>query len=166
VKKEFKFRFEHILLTATSLGQIICAILGYRQPVDSLLRNIGWVNLWISGILGCLPILTFRKYGGVRKGDSYIYTKKFVDQGIYSIVRHPQYLAGIFLSLGLFLIAPHWISLILGIVNSIQYYQSTIDEDKELLKKFGRAYAAYQQEVPRFNFLWGILKAMQKRSRT
>jgi protein-S-isoprenylcysteine O-methyltransferase Ste14 len=166
MKKEFKVGFEHILLTATSLGQILCAILMYRQPVDSLVRNIGWVNLWISGILGWLPIFTFKKYGGVNKGDSYVHTQQLVDKGIYSIVRHPQYLAGIFLSIGLFLIAPYWVSLVLGVMNIVQYVHGAIDEEKGLLEKFGQQYKNYQQEVPRFNLLWGVVKRIQKTLKT
>jgi protein-S-isoprenylcysteine O-methyltransferase Ste14 len=51
------------------------------------------VGLYVfSGlVLGCLPIIEFRRRGGVGKGESYIHTTKLVDTGIYSVVRHPQY---------------------------------------------------------------------------
>ena len=40
--------------------------------------------------MGLLPIITFRRKGGVAKGESYIKTTVLVDTGIYAIVRHPQ----------------------------------------------------------------------------
>lgn len=32
------------------------------------LKLIGWICLWTAGILGILPIITFRRKGGVAKG--------------------------------------------------------------------------------------------------
>lgn len=145
-----------VALRITSAAQIVLAFLYYNNLQNSLLCNIGWVILWISAVFGMLPVYTFRKYGGVDKRKSYLYTSRLVDKGVYSIVRHPQYLSGILLSTGLYLITQHWASLVLGVVNALQFYFSTIIEEKELVKKFGQEYRAYMQRVPRFNFLLGI----------
>ena len=82
-----------------------------------ILAYVG-VGLYVfSGIVfGMLPVMEFRKKGRVRMGKSYIHTTKLVDTGIYSIVRHPQYvtfilwaIAGMcFSSIGL---SSYWVSL-------------------------------------------------------
>ena len=158
MKEKFKFTFEHILLTLTSVGQILMAIFTYKNPVNSVLRNGGWIVLWIAGIFGMLPILTLKRLGKVEKGESYVHTNQLVDKGIYSIVRHPQYLAGILISIGLYLIAPVWINFILCIANIIQYYAGTTGEEERLIIKFGKDYIEYQERVPRLNPVWGLIK--------
>lgn len=160
MNKEFKIVFEHILLTVTSVGQILAAVFTYHLPVSSALRNSGWVLLWISGVFGMLPIFTFKKLGQVKKGQSYVHTNQLVDQGVYSVVRHPQYFAGVLISIGLVLIAPGWINLMLATMNIIQYYVGTFEEEKYLVAKFGQQYIEYQKKVPRINPIWGIIKRL------
>jgi len=158
VEKKWQFTFEHIFLTLTSVGQIFLAIYYYGQSGNSQLRNLGWVCLWMSAIFGWLPIFAFKKYGRVSKGKSYVHTQTLVDQGVYSIVRHPQYLAGIFISAGLYLIAPYWGNLTLGVINTIQYVYATYQEDQNLIKKFGDDYLNYMKGVPRLNFVRGFIR--------
>lgn len=158
MEKGFNHKFEHILLTLTSVGQILVTVFSYHFPVSSCLRNCGWVTLWIAGIFGVLPIFIFKKYGNVDKGNSYIHTNQLVDSGVYRIVRHPQYLSGILISIGLYLIAPGWINLGLGLANILQYYFGTIEEEKLLITRFGQEYVDYQRKVPRLNPIWGLIK--------
>lgn len=160
MKKKFQLILEHVLLALTSVGQILAVALTYRVPVSSSLRNSGWILLWISALFGILPIFTFRSLGKVKKGSSYIHTNQLVDQGIYSIVRHPQYFSGILISLGLLLIAPGWLNLVLGLANIVQYYLGTFGEEKGLVARFGQKYIAYQKEVPRLNSVWEIVKKL------
>ena len=150
-----------VLLTITSIGQIILAVLFFQQAKFESLQNIGWFSLFISAILGWLPQFTFKKHGGVAKGKSYMMTTQLVDRGIYSLVRHPQYLAGFFLAVGLVLITQHWASLVLGIMNCIQYYFSAVEEEKFLLEKFGAAYQDYMQRVPQFNIFSGFIRHLK-----
>jgi len=157
---QWERRFEHVLLTITSVGQIILATVFYSHPVIELWRNIGWVCLWTSAVFGWLPIFTFKKFGGVKDKDSYVKTSILVTRGVYSIVRHPQYLAGILISLGLFMIAPHWSNFTLGFFNAILYISGIFQEEKKLIDKFGDAYREYMQRVPRLNFIWGLIKKL------
>jgi len=157
MKRDLKLVLGHILLTVTSVGQILAAVFTYHLPVSSVLRNSGWVLLWISGIFGMLPIFTFKKLGQVKEGQSYVHTNQLVDQGVYSVVRHPQYFAGVLISIGLMLIAPGWINLLLATMNIIQYYAGTFEEEKYLITKFGQQYIEYQKRVPRINPIWGII---------
>ena len=98
-----------VILTLAAIGQIVCAILFYNKNGSTTITNIGWVVLWISAAFGWLPILTFKKWGSVPKGQSYMKTTVLVDKGVYAIVRHPQYLAGILIAIGLTLVAQHWL---------------------------------------------------------
>ena len=142
-----------IALTVTAVGQIVLSfVLFYQDGVDWL-RNVGWIVLAISGIFGWLPIYRFRKKGGVARGKSYVQTTKLVDSGIYSIVRHPQYLAGVLMSLALTLIAQHWLVAALGAVAATTYYVSTVYEEQSSVEKFGEASRRYMERVPRMNVI-------------
>jgi protein-S-isoprenylcysteine O-methyltransferase Ste14 len=152
---------EATILTIAAVGQIILAILLHNQDGNTAVTNIGWVILWLSAIFGWLPIYTFRKWGNVPKGKGYLRTTVLVDRGVYAIVRHPQYLAGILMSVALPLISPHWAVVLLGIVAAIAYYVNMVEEDASDIEKFGDAYKAYIQRVPRMNFLLGIARFMK-----
>ncbi len=151
-----------LILTAAYLGQIVAAWLLYDPQSNALIINLGWGIMWISAIFGWLPIFTFRSRGEI-KGRSYIHTTVLVDTGVYSIVRHPQYLAGVLLNIALPLITQHWLVVILGIIGAAVIYLNTFEEEKESLQKFGDAYLNYQAEVPRFNFLLGLLRLIRRK---
>ena len=148
-----------LILTVSFLGQIAAAWLLYDPQANALVINLGWGIMWISAIFGWLPIFTFRSRGGV-KGRSYIHTTVLVDTGVYSIVRHPQYLAGVLLTIALLLITRHWLVVILGIIGAALIYLNTFEEEKENLQKFGDAYRSYQAKVPRLNFLLGLFRLL------
>lgn len=108
-----------VVLTVAGVGLIISSFLLYNENGNVAIRNVGWVILWISAIFGWLPILTLQKWGGVPKGKGYVHTTVLVDRGLYGIVRHPQYLAGILLGIGLTLVAQHWVVGVLGTVVAV-----------------------------------------------
>lgn len=151
-----------VILTIAAVGQILLTILLYNQNGNTIIRNLGWVILWISAIFGWLPIITFRKWGKVPKGKGYTETTVLVDRGVYAIVRHPQYLAGILLGIGLSLIAQHWVVAILGVLVVVILYFDTFEEETAMVEKFGAAYEAYSQRVPRLNFILGILRLLRR----
>jgi len=74
-----------------------------------------WDFVFSGLVFGWLPIIEFRKKGGVKKGKSYIHTTQIVDTGIYSIVRHPQYVTFILWAIAGMLLFQHWIVVLLGI---------------------------------------------------
>ena len=151
-----------ILLTLTAGGQILAAWLLYDPTASSSIINTGWAFLFLSAIFGWLPIFTFRSRGKV-EGKSYINTTVLVDSGIYSIVRHPQYVAGMLINIALSLITSHWIVILLGCISLVIYYYDTFTEEEQNLVKFGEEYLDYQQRVPRINFLLGIFRVLKKR---
>ena len=86
------------------------------------------------------PTFEFRKKGGVRKGKSYIHTTKLVDTGIYSIIRHPQYVTFIMWAIAGMLLFQHWIIILLGIPVIPLTYIDLINADKDAIEKFGDDY--------------------------
>ncbi len=154
--------------TITSLLFISQIIVGIYLISDvsqiEVLAYIG-VGLYVfSGIVfGMLPIFEFRKKGRVKKGKSYIHTTKIVDTGIYSIVRHPQYVTFIMFAIAGMLLFQHWIIIILGIPIIPLTHIDLIRADKDSIEKFGDDYKAYMKRVPRGNFLLGIIRLFRNK---
>lgn len=124
---------------------------------------VGW-GLWaLSVIFGVWPILEFRRKGGVRKGQSYIQTTRLVDTGLYGILRHPQYFAGILLSWACACFSQYWPILAMTAVVTVALYADIVNADRYELAKFGDLYAHYMRRVPRVNFLLGIARVVRAR---
>lgn len=153
------------VLTFAALGQIILSFVLYNEEGNIFIRNLGWILLWISAIFGWLPMFTLRKWGKVPDGKAYVHTTELVDRGIFGIVRHPQYLAGILLGIGLSLIVQHWLVAILGVVVAGISYSDTHSEEKTLIGKFGAKYEEYMKRVPRVNFLLGMLRLFDRKNK-
>ena len=143
-----------------TIVQIALAFFLYQSGPD-ILKWAGWVCLWVSGFFGVLPIITFRRRGGVPRGESYIKTTVLVDTGVYAIVRHPQGgTAWLLINLGVMLIAQHWSSVILGLVSMALVYADTFKVDQDCIEKFGDAYRQYMERVPRVNPLLGLIRML------
>lgn len=155
--RDWKMIISATVLIIAMVSQIILSFFLYNKDGLQVLRYIGWIVWAFSVVFGWLPIFTFRSKGKVPKGKSYIRTTVLVDSGIYAIVRHPQFLAGIMFSLALILIVQHWLITILGIVAIVIFYKDIIEADKSGVEKFGDDYIRYMQRVPRMNFFAGII---------
>jgi len=156
-----------LLSSIASVLTIVQIILSFflRGSSSAARENAGWICLWISGLFGTLPILTFRRKGGVVKGESYIKTTRLVDTGIYALVRHPQIgTAWLLINFGLILIAWHWTGTLLGLISMSIAYADTFKADKKLIGKFGGGYEEYIQKVPRVNFITGFLRLLFRTS--
>lgn len=130
-----------------------------------VIMYIGWVIWAFSVVLGWMPILVLKRKGGVAKGKSYVHTTALVDTGLYSIVRHPQYTAGILFSLALVLISQNWLIAAMSVVAIPLLYVDILMADKHEVEKFGDAYKRYMKKVPRTNFLLGIIRLLRRRKR-
>ena len=169
--KRAKFLYSLHPLLLSSIASVLTAaqvVLAFflRGSSSEALQWAGWICLWTSGIFGMLPIITFRRKGGVPKGKSYMKTTGLVDTGIYAIVRHPQGgTAWLLINLGVMLIAWHWTSVVLGLASMGLVYADTFKSDQYCIKKFGDAYRRYMRRVPRVNFVAGIIRLVWLRSR-
>ena len=91
-----------------------------------------------------------------------MYTTKAVTSGIYSILRHPQYMAGILINIGVILISQHWLIIIIGVIAIVLNYFDAIRADQTLIEKFGKEYSDYIKLVPRLNFIAGIIRLIKR----
>jgi protein-S-isoprenylcysteine O-methyltransferase Ste14 len=150
------------ILTIAAVGQVLLSFILYDADGNAGVRTIGWVILWISAVFGWLPVYTFKKWGNT-KGRGYVRTTVLVDRGIYAVVRHPQYLAGMLMGVSLFLIAQHWIVAILGLIVIISLYLGIHDEESSAIAKFGASYERYRESVPRINVVVGLIRLLRRR---
>jgi len=127
-----------------------------------LLMYAGWILLVFSIIIIFLAGGEFRKKGGAPKGESIVHTKVLVDSGIYSVVRHPQYLGFILFILALVLMSQHWLSVISGMLGSALFYKDILREEQMSVMKFGDDYKRYMEIVPRMNLLVGIIRLLRR----
>lgn len=126
-----------------------------------IIKIVGYFVWILSAIFGWLPIMILKKKGGVGQGKSYVHTSVLVDSGLYAIVRHPQYTAGILLSLALILVSQTWIVAVTGLVCMVLMYWDIVNADKHEIQKFGDDYKRYMKKVPRTNFLMGLIRILQ-----
>jgi protein-S-isoprenylcysteine O-methyltransferase Ste14 len=153
------------IASVLTVAQIVLAFFLHGSCSEAL-QWAGWICLWTSGIFGMLPIITFRRKGGVPKGESYMKTTALVDTGIYAIVRHPQGgTAWLLINLGIMLIAWHWTSVVLGLASMGLVYADTFKADQYSIEKFGDAYKRYMRRVPKVNFVAGIIRLVWLRGR-
>ncbi|UCC48763.1 MAG: isoprenylcysteine carboxylmethyltransferase family protein [Gemmatimonadota bacterium] len=154
----------HILGYLASLlviSQMVLAILVERGRYRSL-RYIG-VLFGVSAIfLIFVPMLTLRRYGRVEPGKDYMQTTIVVERGPFSFVRHPQYLAYMFISVTFMLATQHWLVIALGVPAIALFYLYTLSEEVRLKEKFGEQYEAYMARVPRFNLVAGAIRAARR----
>ncbi len=160
--KEFVYRWSP-WISGSILGVTIVAQIGLsfilRNP--SALPALKWLGyaVWaLSAIFGIVPMITFRVKGRVPKGKSYMHTTVLVDSGIYAIVRHPQFLAGVLISIALTLITQHWLIAMLGAVSTGVTYLDALRADRDGIEKFGDAYRRYMERVPQLNFVIGLIR--------
>ncbi len=73
-----------------------------------------------------------------------------VTEGIYTVVRHPQYLGFLLVTLGQFLVWPTIPTAILWPLLALLYYRQAKREEAVLAEKFGDRFQAYARKTPMF----------------
>ena len=75
---------------------------------------------------------------------------QLVTTGIYSHVRHPQYLGFLLITLGMNVLWVTFSTLALWPVLAFLYYRLAKEEDKQMDEKFGEEFLKYKNNVPMF----------------
>jgi protein-S-isoprenylcysteine O-methyltransferase Ste14 len=167
-----KKRFSWIDVIPSTLTGLLCVsqvMVGiYLLPEISQIEIVAYCGVglyvFVGIFFGMLPTFEFRKNGGVKKGKSYIHTTKLVDSGIYSVIRHPQFVTFILWAVAGILLFQHWIVILLGILVIPLTYIDLLRADKRLIDKFGNDYKCYMERVPRANFLLGIFRVFKTKN--
>jgi protein-S-isoprenylcysteine O-methyltransferase Ste14 len=146
--------FDWIASVAT-VGVFAAGQLG-EEPARAALQYLGVACLALALPLFVLPFLHLTRYGAPAPGQSFVHTTRVADRGLYSVVRHPQYLGYSLLVAGFALISPNAGSLTLALVAVVGFVMQAKVEERFLRVRMGSAYAAYAQRVPRFNVVRGM----------
>jgi len=121
------------------------------------LRGVGVFVLLLAGVFIFFPFFSLKKHGRIEDGENYIQTRVVVDQGVYAITSHPQYLGYMFLACGFALLSQHWVVVLLAVIGVTLFYLQAVWEERYCLAQLGEPYRQYLRRVPRFNLILGIM---------
>ncbi|MCJ7621990.1 MAG: isoprenylcysteine carboxylmethyltransferase family protein, partial [Anaerolineaceae bacterium] len=119
------------------------------------------LSLVAAFILVFAPIFLLKKFGQSDDNRNYMFTSVKVDRGLYSLLRHPQYLGYMIFNFGFILISQQIFAVLLGASSIMFLHFQVIDEEKYCLGKFGAGYEDYKKRVPRYNLILGIVRQFQ-----
>lgn len=149
------------IATALTIGQLILLFV-FGSGDIAWLRYAGFVLWAVSAVFGWLPIIQFKRQGGVAKGDSYMKTTRLVDTGLYGIVRHPQFIAWPILAVAVSLVSQHPVVIVMGagvIAMSALDFRAVDQLD---IEKFGDEYREYMERVPGWNPVAGLWRRIRR----
>ncbi len=121
-------------------GHLLVALAGGSTAVWMLVMVISTVLIW-GGIW-----VIHRGWQLIHKAQG----KSLVIDGIYSRVRHPQYLGLFMIIIGLLIQWPTIISLVMAPILFWSYLRLARREEQEMIAQFGEAYQTYRENVPAF----------------
>ncbi len=139
-----------LVLTQILLTQVLPS----QESAPLEYAAIGMFAIWIP--LEFLPFWHLQRYGKVAKGDSYMETTRVVDRGVFSVVRHPQFVAWLFFSSGWMLVTQHWVGTLVGTLALVAEVLNIRGADRVCVRDFGADYADYQRRVPMMNVAAGL----------
>lgn len=129
---------------------------------DLCLRGAGVFLLALAAVFIFTPLFLLKKYGRIEGGKTTMQTKAVVDQGLYAITRHPQYVGYIFLVCGFALLSQHCVAVLLAVMGATLFYVQAVREERYCLAQLGEPYEQYLRRVPRFNLVLGIVRLLQR----
>ncbi|GAX91703.1 methyltransferase family protein [Effusibacillus lacus] len=133
------FEMYGIPLTIFLLQPLMSEFLMHFYPVPFAIRFIGSVLIFLGFVI---IYLGWKKIHS--RGNEVIKT------GIYSYVRHPQYIGLMLLTLGQVVQWPTITGIILWPLLLVIYYKLALHEEKDVETRFGEEYQQYKAEVPGF----------------
>ena len=149
-----------ILAWFASLAMVCVVLVNLFLPRgdDRYLRGAGAVVLVLASVFIFAPFFLLWKRGRIEDGKTYMQTNTVVDQGLYALIRHPQYLGYMLLAGGFALLAQNWLAFLLAATGTACFYIQAVQEERYCLHRHGEPYEEYLQRVPRFNIILGIVR--------
>jgi len=122
----------------------------YTVNLSFLNLQIPLVHMAISFpflLMGCWLGVQGVKMMSLRVSETHR-TERIVTEGVYSIIRHPQYLGGLLSHVGIAFLLSSLYSLIVTPLLTFLIYLIARKEEEELLREFGEEYLNYKRKVP------------------
>lgn len=142
---------------------VMCVIQG--SGTVGWLAAIGVAFALIAAAVLIVPVIQFKRVGGVAKGDIFANTTTVVDTGLYAIVRHPQFTAAWVLAIAFSLYSQRLAVIVLGLVAIAAFLVDFRRADTRNIEKFGEAYVEYMRRVPGWNPIAGLWRLSRRRLR-
>lgn len=121
----------------------------------SILIPVTNVSIPLLHLTICIPLLAISGWvaiNGVRETTLKVAeihrTEKIVTRGVYSVVRHPQYLGGLLAHAAISFLFSALYSLLFTPLMVLLIYLISWKEEKELVREFGKEYEDYKKKVP------------------
>jgi len=127
------------------------------------LRIIGVIMLLISPVFIFTPFFLLSNRKDNEDGKTYMEVRNIADNGLYAVVRHPQYSGYMMLAGGFAFLSQNPVILTLAIFSIICFYLQSLKEEQYCLDHFGKVYKDYLQRVPRFNIILGIFRVIRRK---
>ncbi len=136
-------RFALGLMKGATLVIPLMGLVTLSIPLDHLIVGIGFIipGAWL-GIAGVREV-------SLRVAE-YHRPEKVVSTGIYSHVRHPQYLGGMLSHMGMTFFLSGLGSLLLTPIVILINFVIARKEEMEMVREFGEDYEEYKRQVPMF----------------
>ena len=99
-------------------------------------------------------IILSAAWGVLHKAQS---SGQLATTGLYSKVRHPQYIGFMAIMFGFLLMWPTILTLGMFPILVYMYYRLALREEKDVIQEFGEQYLEYKKRVPGFIPKWGTL---------
>lgn len=112
--------------------------------VFGIMSAKGFSPLEFLGVSQVWRYVTKRELSGDKEGIKH----SLVQTGVFGVVRHPMYLAGMVIFTFNPDITRNWLTL--TVLADLYFVYGALVEEKRLIKRFGQEYLDYMREVPRF----------------
>lgn len=124
--------------------------------------RIGWLAVLgaalaiLALLLLVVPVVQFKRVGGVARGDIFPNTTVVVDSGLYAVVRHPQFTGAWMLAVAGALYSQRPLVAGLGVAAIVALLVDFRRADARNVEKFGDEYVRYMARVPGWNPIAGL----------
>lgn len=164
-------RIRNIHYSPAAAGQLLllCNLLAMAlapfHPTWHLAVMTGAMFMFCGVTLWVMATVIMKKHGHVPSGLSYMSCTQVITRGIFGVVRHPQYLGFIFFNVGILLMTQHLVMVFTTLGSSLLIITGMLEEEQQLIERFGRTYKRYMHRVPRMNLLTGLARQIMRRHR-